>query len=415
MARRVGAALAAALIAGALAVAQSANESGLREQVDVGPRGPVGPDVPLSAAEAKRLAPRVVVSSPTAQAVQEACDKAARDGARVVFLPAGEYVFDKQVAVPAGVTVLGEGSRTVCRAKTRSTRLFRVQGDGVRFTRLKLVGADTTTSEENNTYGIFVSRAQNVRVDHCELLGFSYATSFCDEATAQVDHCYIHHNLRSGLGYGVAIYSGAYVLVCDNNFEQNRHSLASNGALDWSSPKRLGKYVHKPGFRKTHWEFVHNRVGSNDQSEYELCAVDTHPGMDGTFVVERNVFEQLRHGVGIRDGSGLICENVFRNLRTRTKFRELVAISVSYGKHNGIPVEGCMPNNIIIANNRFFGLSEEQRYLIGKAENVVIEGRLLPETKSARRPPAMPLLREMDAQGRLGIGTRPFAELFPRG
>jgi len=196
--------------------------------------------------------------------------------------------------------------------------------------------------------------------------------------------------------------------VTDNEFSQNRHSLASNGALDWSSPKRVGKYLHKPGVRKTHWEFVHNRVGSNDLSPYELCAVDTHPGMDGTFVVEGNSFENLRHGVGIRDGSGLIRGNVFRNLRTVNTFRPLVAISITYGTHNNIPVEGCMPHDIEVAGNIF--LMEGAKYKkcsVGKAENIVIDGQLVPETRVERPAPApLPLLVPMDAEGKLGIGKR---------
>ncbi len=366
-----------------------------------GPRGPVGPEVPLTAAERKRLARRLTVRGRTAAAVQAACDQAARKGIPVVFLPAGEYVFEAEVRVPGGLTLLGEGSRTVVRTSKRQMHLFRVEGDLVRFTRLRLQGASPTPSTDNDTFGIYASRRKNIRVDHCELSGFSYATTFHAEATAQLDHCVIHHNLRDGLGYGVAIYSGAYVLVCDNHFFQNRHSLASNGALDWSSPKRLGKYVHKPGFRKTHWEFIHNRVGSNDLSPYELCAVDTHPGMDGTFVVQDNLFENLRHGVGIRDGSGIIRHNLFRNLRTRTTFRRLVAISISYGKHNGIPVEGCMPNNIVVSGNVFEmppGAAFE-RCKIGKAENITVDGKLIPSTKTNRRPPPMPRLEPMGEDG----------------
>jgi len=324
-----------------------------------------------------------------------------KEGIRVVFLPAGQYVFDKEVRVHGGLTLLGEGAKTLCRAGGRSVRLFRVEGDGVRFTRLKLQGADTTPSTDNNTYGISVSGKRNIHIDHCELLGFSYATSFASEATAQIDHCFIHHNLRGGLGYGVAIYSGAYVLVSDNKFSQNRHSLASNGALDWSSPKRLGKYIHKPGVRKTHWEFIRNRVGSNGQSPYELCAVDTHPGMDGTFVIENNIFENLRHGIGIRDGSGLIGHNVFRDLRTVTKFRPLVAVSVSYGTHNNIPVEGCMPHNIQIKDNVFLikeGVKYE-KYSLGKAENITIDDKLVPKTRVERPPLPIPQLQEMGEDG----------------
>jgi len=363
--------------------------------------GPVGPDVPLSEAEKGLFAKYITVEGRTAAAVQIASERAAKEGIRVVFLSAGQYVFDKEVRVPAGLTLLGEGAKTLCRTADRSVHLFRVEGDRVRFTRLKLQGADTTPSSDNNTYGISVSGKQNIRIDHCELLGFSYATSFAGEATAQIDRCFIHHNLRDGLGYGIAIYSGAYVLVGDNEFSQNRHSLASNGALDWSSPKRLGKYIHKPGVRKTHWEFIRNRVGSNDQSPYELCAVDTHPGMDGTFVIENNIFENLRHGIGIRDGSGLIGHNVFRNLRTVTKFRPLVAVSVSYGTHNNIPVEGCMPHNIEIEDNVFI-IKESvkyEKYSLGKAQNITIDGKLVPKTQVERPAPPIPRLQEMGEDG----------------
>lgn len=372
---------------------------------EIGPRGPVGPDVPLSETEKRHYSERVVVKGHTAAAVQAACKRAVKEGIRVVFLPAGQYVFKKQVGVPGGIILLGEGSKTLCRAGDSSIHLFSVEGDKVRFTRLKLQGADASTSTNNNTHGIAVFGRQNIRIDHCELLGFSYATTFGSEATAQVDHCFIHHNLRDGLGYGVSIYSGAYVLVSDNEFIQNRHSLASNGALDWSSPKRVGRYLHKHGVRKTHWEFIHNKVGSNDQSNYELCVVDTHPGMDGTFVVEGNLFEKLRHGVGIRDGSGLIRGNVFRNLRTVTNFRDLIGISVSYGQHNGIPVEGCMPRDITIEDNTFLpGKARYKKYQVGKSENITIDGELVSMTRVERAAvEPMSLLIPMNDEGKLGI------------
>ena len=406
---RMAAILALTALMAVTAAAQTASADET-EMSAVGPRGSVGPDVPLTDAEKARLAQRVMVEGRSAEAVRADCDRAADEGIPVVFLPAGEYVFDTAVAVPGALTVLGQGSGTLIRTQGSDTHLFRAAGDHARFTRLKLQGADTTTSTDNNSHGIVVSGVKNARVDHCELLGFSYATTFSSEASAQVDHCHIHHNLRDGLGYGVVIYSGAYVLITDNDFSQNRHSLASNGALDWSSPKRMGKYLHKPGFRKTHWEFIHNRVGSNGLSHYELCAVDTHPGMDGTFVVERNIFEELRHGVGIRDGSGLIRGNLFRNLRTVTDFRALVAISIAYGEHNRIPVEGCMPHSIQVAQNTFLDVQEDQKHVLGKAENITIEGELLPETRTDREAPLIPWLQEMGEDGVLHWGeARPAA------
>ena len=129
--------------------------------------------------------------------------------------------------------------------------------------------------------------------------------------------------------------------------------------------------------------------------------------MDGTFVVENNLFENLRHGIGIRDGSGLIRWNLFRNFRGKS-FRKLTAISISYGKHNNVPVEGCMPRDIRVERNVFLKEGAKyEKYSLGKAENIVIEGELVPKTKATRpAPPPLPLLVPMDAQGKLGISKR---------
>ncbi|MEK7405268.1 MAG: carboxypeptidase regulatory-like domain-containing protein [Acidobacteriota bacterium] len=385
-----------ALAAGAASI--SAAES---KTPAVGPRAPVGPDAPWSDLDKELFAARIPVEGRTAAGVQEAIQRAAAAGLPVVFLPAGEYVFETTVRVPEGFTVLGEGSQTLVRAGTRRTMLFDARGDNLRFTRMKLQGADTSPSDTNDTYGINVGGRLNVRIDHCELFGFSYATNFSSEATAQVDHCSIHHNLREGLGYGVAIYSGAYVLMTDNEFSQNRHSIATNGNLDWSSPPRVGIYLHRPG-RKTHWEFIRNHVHDDDQTTYQLAAVDTHPGMDGTFVVEGNIFENLRNPIGIRDGSGLICANLFRNIWTAKTFRQRVAISIAYGTHNGIPVEDAMPHDIQVAENTFLDLDAHLyfKYSLGRAENITIEGQLVPETRAGRDPPpAIPWLQEMGVDG----------------
>jgi len=87
----------------------------------------------------------------------------------------------------------------------------------------------------------------------------------------------------------------------------------------------------------------------------------------------------------------------------------VIAISVSSGTHNGIPVEGCMPNYIQIYDNTFIMPegAKFERYCVGKAENVFIGGELVLKTKAGRpEPKAMLLLIPMDADGKLGIGER---------
>jgi hypothetical protein len=156
-------------------------------------------------------------------------------------------------------------------------------------------------------------------------------------------------------------------------------------------------------------------VGGNDLSTYELMAVDTHPGMDGTFVVEGNLFEDLRYAVGVRDGSGLIRANLFRNLRGKP-FRPWIAIGITYGTHNGVPVDGCMPNHIEVAENTFAGAGGQAfadkiifgdapegkaaKYVLGQAQNVTVEGALLPKTqKDGVTAPRIVWLQPMGEDG----------------
>lgn len=119
------------------------------------------------------------------------------------------------------------------------------------------------------------------------------------------------------------------------------------------------------------------------------------------FVVEHNRFEDLRHGVGIRDGSGLIRRNLFRRQRAKPG-RKVFAISVAYGQHNGIPVEHTMPHDIEIADNEFADFPEKasERYQVGQAENVIIDGKWVVATRIEGRPtpPRPPRLKPFESE-----------------
>jgi hypothetical protein len=133
--------------------------------------------------------------------------------------------------------------------------------------------------------------------------------------------------------------------------------------------------------------------------------------MDGSFVVEGNLLAGLRHGIGIRDGSGLIQGNVFRNLKGKP-FRPFVAISISYDMHNGVPVEAAMPHDIVVAENTFVSVGDQvlaegvlksgavppgsaAKYVLGQAENITIAGKVVPETRKEQGP-RPPMLRLQD-------------------
>jgi len=55
---------------------------------EIDPRGPVGPDAPLSDIEKKEFTKRMVVEVFTAAAVQAACERAFNEGIPVLFPPA---------------------------------------------------------------------------------------------------------------------------------------------------------------------------------------------------------------------------------------------------------------------------------------------------------------------------------------
>ncbi|MBA7571656.1 hypothetical protein ES708_13422 [subsurface metagenome] len=198
--------------------------------------------------------------------------------------------------------------------------------------------------------------------------------------------------------------SGAKVMVSDNEFSQCRHSLASNGNLDWSSAKRTGKYLRIPESltAKTHWEFVHNYDHHDNKTKYGISRVDAHPGMDGTFVVEDNLFKNVRNAVEIRDGAGIIRGNLFQDMSSDSG--TIIGIWIRYGTHNNIVVDSSMPHDIEVVRNTF--LPEEavdEKYRIETAVNITIDHEIVKETVNTRefelKASNMPLL-EVDTTGR---------------
>jgi hypothetical protein len=98
-----------------------------------------------------------------------------------------------------------------------------------------------------------------LEVDNCELSGWSHAAVFLSKGANQthVHHSYIHHNQRSGLGYGVCL-DQSRALVEANRFDFNRHDIAGTGRPE------------------TGYEARYNLVGPNAYSHN----FDMHGGAD---------------------------------------------------------------------------------------------------------------------------------------
>ena len=150
--------------------------------------------------------------------------------------------------------------------------MIQADGNNVRVTGLRLRGPDPQRRTEQmsqlhaqgryysipNSDGI-ICEHPGLEVDNCQLWGFSHAAVFLKTGAsgAHIHHNYIHHNQRSGLGYGVCL-DQADALIEANLFDWCRHHIAGTG---------------RPG---TSYEARYNLVLENANSH----SFDMHGGAD---------------------------------------------------------------------------------------------------------------------------------------
>jgi pectate lyase-like protein len=333
--------------------------------------GAVGPDAPLTVAEAAAFTRRITVGAKTNLGVQAACDQASQAGGGVVFLPTGTYLFSGTVTVPAQVALLGAGSATVLKASAWNVYMFAATGDQVRFSRLKFSGWTTAWTNGSAAPGAYnASRGiqasgKNIHIDHCDFSGFDMALLFYGEATALVDGCTFRQNRVIGGGYGVSLYLGAWVRAVDNEFSDCRHMLASNGDINHS------------GTRPAAWEFVRNHVFNLEPSSRQQSAVDTHSAFDGSFLVEGNRFDaHPKEAIGILAGSGLIAGNQFSGMPIGVRF-----LSTSENGVIGVP------HDVRIEGNQFSGSFASKYVIAAASRNIVIDGVLVQSSAARPAPP----------------------------
>jgi len=157
----------------------------------------------------------------------------------------------KGIIIPAGVTLAsgrnGESSKgaLIFSLQVETRPLFVTGGDNVRVTGLRLRGPDLERRTEQlrelwaeggsdayysipNSDGLQSIHAK-FEVDNCEVWGWSHAGIFLKKnADAHIHHNYIHHNQRSGLGYGVCL-DQSNALIEANLFDWCRHHIAGTG------------------------------------------------------------------------------------------------------------------------------------------------------------------------------------------
>ena len=155
----------------------------------------------------------------------------------------------ERLVIAGGVTVAsGRGKADSAGALLHSSNLatsplFSIGGEGVRITGLRLRGPDQQRRTEQmrklhkegkyysipNSDGIICSHP-GLEVDNCEVWGWSHAGVFLKAGAtkAHIHHNYMHHNQRSGLGYGVCL-DRSEALIEANLFDWCRHHIAGTG------------------------------------------------------------------------------------------------------------------------------------------------------------------------------------------
>ena len=156
---------------------------------------------------------------------------------------------NQKIVIPGGVTVAsgrgcsGSKGALLYSDELATSPLFLAGGEKVRVTGLRLRGPDQERRTEQmqklykegryysipNSDGI-ISAYPGLEVDNCELWGWSHAAVFLKRGAlkAHIHHNYIHHNQRSGLGYGVCL-DQADALIEANLFDWCRHHIAGTG------------------------------------------------------------------------------------------------------------------------------------------------------------------------------------------
>lgn len=253
----------------------------------------------------------------------------AREGL-TIFIP-GDMVFDltgkRKIKIPRGVTIYSDRGQNKSEGALLRTNdisaspLFYTDGANIKISGLRILGPDSTIVNSveidkmlverksigekvdvkniNPTYAVPNSSFlhvyyDNVEIENCEIYGWSYAGVFVRKnGSAIVHHCYIHHNRRTGLGYGIALDAG-HADVTANIFSFNRHAVAGTGV------------------RGTSYVASHNIALSNSNGH----VFDMHGGRNR------------------KDGTNLAGDSViiFNNLFFTNQYRPFVLSGVSFYK-----------------------------------------------------------------------------------
>lgn len=182
-----------------------------------------------------------------------------------IFLP-GDRTYNltgsRNLLIPGGITLFSDRGQKgslgalVYSDELSTDPLFKTNGNQIKISGIRFRGPDSTMTNPKldekkrqlekqgktaelsaarfKTYGLpnssfILVDGHNIEIENSEISAWSYAGVVVKKSGyAYVHHCYIHHNQRAGLGYGVYV-DEATALVKGNIFDFNRHAIAGSG------------------------------------------------------------------------------------------------------------------------------------------------------------------------------------------
>lgn len=217
----------------------------------------------------------------------------------IIYVTAGSSIdlsADWSLTLKAGVTLASNrGSAGASgaliytnNADTTATRNFINIGSGARITGLRIRGNDQTvgTNGTGGYCGLVKGSSGAFEIDNCEVYGFAYlGISAANGATGDIHHNYIHHNQRSGLGYGVLVHN-ATATIYANYFDYNRHDIS--GSRDYPV-SNYEAYYNISGTH--HIGTCFDMHGGNDNPSWGFAdGPDASVPAGGTIKIHHNTF-----------------------------------------------------------------------------------------------------------------------------
>ena len=249
------------------------------------------------------------------------------------------------------------GPRIFVTDKRGRKPLFEIRGDNVRFSGFRLEGPTSEIAQGDvKEKGILISPfasadpIRNIEISNMEIFHWSgVGVQVSDNVelaergrlfntnpnAVRIRGNFFHHNRHgAGEGYGVAVTSGAYALIEQNVFDENRHAIAggsrNNAALDYSGYTARDNLILAGGGKhcSEHWIFAltgwrlncwqtHQIDMHGDQNEW----YSSHNWLCGTagetMLIERNtILYSSGHAIKIRGNpadKAVVDGNVFKD------------------------------------------------------------------------------------------------------